>query len=139
MPIGYARPLRVDPARTARPVGRSTVELVARCCDVSPLVATILRVAMTIIPPPDPALRFAALVESSDDAIVSKSVHGIITSWNHGAERLFGYTAAEAVGHSIKMLIPPDRLHEEDMVLERIGRGERMPPFDTVRRRKDGT
>ncbi len=94
---------------------------------------------MTLVPPPDPALRFAALVESSDDAIVSKSLQGIITSWNHGAERLFGYTAAEVVGQSIKILIPPDRLHEEDIVLEQIGRGERVPPFDTVRWRKDGT
>src|SRR5579871_5865627 len=94
---------------------------------------------MTRIPPPDPALRFAALVESSDDAIVSKSLQGIITSWNQGAERLFGYTAAEAVGQSIKILIPPDRLHEEDIVLERIGRGERVSAFDTVRWRKDGT
>src|SRR5579884_3975088 len=94
---------------------------------------------MTLVPPPDPALRFAALVESSDDAIVSKSLQGIITSWNRGAERLFGYTAAEAVGQSITILIPPDRLHEEDIVLGRIGRGERVPPFDTVRWRKDGT
>src|SRR5919199_2264742 len=93
---------------------------------------------MSILPP-DPALRLAAIVESSDDAIVSKDLNGIITSWNQGAERLFGYTADEAIGQSITMLIPPDRLSEEDMVLGRIRRGERVEHFDTVRQRKDGT
>jgi PAS domain S-box-containing protein len=91
------------------------------------------------IPPPDAALRLAAIVESSDDAIVSKDLNGIVTSWNAGAERVFGYTADEAVGQSITILIPPDRLGEETMVLDRIRRGLRVPPFDTVRWRKDGT
>jgi PAS domain S-box-containing protein len=91
------------------------------------------------IRPPDPTLRLAAIVESSDDAIVSKDLDGIITSWNRGAEELFGYTADEAVGQSITILIPPDRLAEEDMVLGHIRRGERVQHFDTVRRRKDGT
>src|SRR3954469_3178482 len=90
-------------------------------------------------PPPDPTLRLAAIVESSDDAIVSKDLDGVITSWNRGAEELFGYTAEEAVGQSITMVIPPDRLAEEDMVLGHIRRGERIEHFDTVRRRKDGT
>ena len=90
--------------------------------------------AIVSLHPPDPALRFAALVESSDDAIVSKSLEGIITSWNGGAERIFGYTSEEAVGRSIRMLIPPDRSFEEDIVLARIARGERVPPFDTVER-----
>jgi PAS domain S-box-containing protein len=94
--------------------------------------------AMTIRPP-DPTLRLAAIVESSDDAIVSKDLDGIITSWNRGAEELFGYTADEAVGQSITVLIPPDRLAEEDMVLGHIRRGERVRHFDTVRRRKDGS
>ncbi len=89
--------------------------------------------------PPDAALRLAAIVESSDDAIVSKDLNGIITSWNAGAEQLFGYTADEAVGRSITMLIPPDRLSEEDLVLSRIRRGLRVEPFDTIRWRKDGT
>jgi PAS domain S-box-containing protein len=88
---------------------------------------------------PDPAQRLAAIVESSDDAIVSKDLTGVITSWNRGAEQLFGYTAAEAIGQSITMLIPPDRLSEEDHVLGRIRRGERVEHFETTRRRKDGT
>jgi len=91
------------------------------------------------IRPPDPTLRLAAIVESSDDAIVSKDLNGIITSWNRGAEELFGYTAAEAIGQSITILIPPDRLAEEDMVLGHIRRGERIEHFDTIRQRKDGT
>jgi PAS domain S-box-containing protein len=90
-------------------------------------------------PPPDAALRLAAIVESSEDAIVSKDLNGIITSWNRGAEQLFGYPAAEAVGQSITLVIPPDRVGEEDAVLARIRRGERVEHFDTVRRRKDGT
>src|SRR3954447_8468264 len=90
-------------------------------------------------PPPDPTLRLAAIVESSDDAIVSKDLNGIITSWNRGATELFGYTAEEAIGQSITIVIPPERLSEEDMVLGRIRRGERIEHFDTVRRRKDGT
>lgn len=88
--------------------------------------------------PPDAALRLAAIVESSDDAIVSKDLNGIITSWNVGAERLFGYSADEAVGRSITMLIPADRIDEEQLVLGRIRRGERVEHFDTIRRRKDG-
>src|SRR3954470_25053995 len=91
------------------------------------------------IRPPDPTLRLAAIVESSDDAIVSKDLNGIITSWNPGAEAWFGYTAGEAVGRSITIVIPPDRLAEEDMVLGRIRRGDRIEHFDTIRRRKDGT
>jgi PAS domain S-box-containing protein len=91
------------------------------------------------IRPPDPTLRLAAIVESSDEAIVSKDLNGIITSWNHGAEALFGYTADEAVGQSITMVIPPDRLAEEDMVLGHIRRGERIEHFETIRQRKDGT
>ena len=83
--------------------------------------------------------RLAAIVESSSDAIISKDLDGIITSWNRGAERLFGYTAQEAAGQSITMLIPPDRLAEEPDILERIRRGEWIEHYETVRRRKDGT
>jgi PAS domain S-box-containing protein len=81
----------------------------------------------------------AAIVESSDDAIVSKNLDGIITSWNRGAERIFGYTAAEAVGQSITILIPADRQSEEREILTRITRGEHIDHFETIRQRKDGT
>jgi PAS domain S-box-containing protein len=83
--------------------------------------------------------RLAAIVESSHDAIVSKDLNGIITSWNAGAERLFGYRADEATGRPITMLIPEDRHDEEPEILARIQRGERVDRYDTVRRRKDGS
>ena len=82
--------------------------------------------------------HLAAIVESSDDAIVSKTLQGIILSWNEGAERLFGYSAGEAIGQPITMLIPPDRRNEEKQILERIIRGERIEHFETVRLSKDG-
>jgi two-component system, chemotaxis family, CheB/CheR fusion protein len=82
--------------------------------------------------------RLAAIIDSSDDAIVSKDLSGIVTTWNHGAERLFGYTASEIIGKSITTLIPPDRHDEERDILNRIRRGERVSPYWTVRRRKDG-
>lgn len=82
--------------------------------------------------------RLAAIVESSHDAIVGKDLDGTIRSWNGGAERVFGYTAAEAVGRSITLVIPPDRLDEERDILERLGRGERIEHFETERVRKDG-
>src|SRR5581483_10311391 len=72
------------------------------------------------------ARRLAAIVESSDDAIVSKDLNGIVTSWNAAAERLFGYTAEEIVGESIRLLIPADRQNEEDHVLASIRRGEKV-------------
>ncbi|MFO0848356.1 MAG: PAS domain S-box protein [Gemmataceae bacterium] len=80
----------------------------------------------------------AAIVASSDDAIVSKSLDGVIRSWNDGAARLFGYTAEEAVGRSITLIIPPDRLAEERAILDRLRRGERVDHFETVRAAKDG-
>src|SRR5262245_6028233 len=80
----------------------------------------------------------ASIVESSDDAIIGKDVNGIITSWNRAAERLFGYSAVEAVGRPIAMLAPPDRLDEMPAILARIRRGELVEHFDTVRRAKDG-
>jgi PAS domain S-box-containing protein len=83
--------------------------------------------------------RLASIVEYSDDAIVSKDLDGIIVTWNRGAERLFGYTAAEVVGKPITMLIPEDRAGEEPSILERLRRGERIEHFETVRRRKDGS
>jgi len=88
----------------------------------------------------DQQLRsLASIVESSDDAIVSKDLDGIVTSWNRGAERVFGYTAEEAVGQSITIVIPEDRRSEEVEILTRIRRGERIDHFETVRRRKHGS
>ena len=80
--------------------------------------------------------RLAAIIESSEDAIISKNLDGVITSWNSGAERLFGYTAAEAIGRPVTMLIPPERIDEEPGILARVRRGERIEHYDTVRRRK---
>jgi PAS domain S-box-containing protein len=81
----------------------------------------------------------AAIVESSDDAIIGKTLEGIITSWNKGAEKLFGYTDSEIIGKPINVLIPPDRQEEEVEILKRLKRGERIDHFETVRVRKDGT
>jgi PAS domain S-box-containing protein len=81
----------------------------------------------------------AAIVESSHDAIVSKSLNGVITSWNKGAERLFGYAAEEAVGQNITLIIPPERRDEERTIVEQLTRGERVDNFETVRMRKDGS
>jgi PAS domain S-box-containing protein len=81
----------------------------------------------------------ASIVDSSDDAIVSKTLEGVITSWNKGAERLFGYTAKEAIGQPISMIIPLDRRDEETRILARLRQGEPIDHFDTVRLRKDGT
>jgi PAS domain S-box-containing protein len=82
--------------------------------------------------------RLAEIVRSSDDAIVGKTLDGVITSWNQGAERLFGYTAVEAVGQPIFLIIPEDRRAEEEDVLSRLRRGERIQHFETIRRTKDG-
>ena len=83
--------------------------------------------------------HLARVIESSDDAIVSKDLNSIITSWNKAAERMFGYTSAEAVGQSIRMIIPDERHAEEDMVLARVRAGQAVTHFETIRRRKDGS
>ena len=83
--------------------------------------------------------HLSAIVESSEDAILSKDLDGIIQTWNKGAERIFGYTAQEAIGQPVLMLIPPDRRNEEPQILSRIRNGERVDHFETVRRRKDGS
>ncbi|HVB85800.1 MAG TPA: PAS domain S-box protein, partial [Candidatus Dormibacteraeota bacterium] len=80
-----------------------------------------------------------AIVDSSDDAIVSKTIEGVITSWNKSAERIFGYSASEAIGQNILMLVPPDRHQEEMGIRQRIARGERINHFETVRMHKSGT
>ncbi len=130
--------------------------------DIKQLLATHEALASCILDDPEagtdkitqsildelPALRLkadkaigllASIVDSSDDAIVSKTLEGVITSWNAGAERLFGYTAKEAIGQHISMIIPRDRLDEETSILARLRQGERIDHFDTVRVRKDGT
>jgi two-component system, LuxR family, sensor kinase FixL len=84
------------------------------------------------------APRLAAVVESSDDAIIAKDLNGVILSWNRAAERLFGYTASEVFGKSITIIFPSDRLEEEASILSQIGRGERVDHYETARRRKDG-
>jgi two-component system cell cycle sensor histidine kinase/response regulator CckA len=85
-----------------------------------------------------PAADLGAIIESSDDAIISKDLNGIILSWNGGAERLYGYTAADALGKPMTMLLPPDRANEEDNILEQLRNGERVSHFETTRVRKDG-
>jgi PAS domain S-box-containing protein len=99
--------------------------------------------SMSSTPEPAPdditVRHLAKVVESSADAIVSKDLNGIIKSWNRAAEMIFGYTAAEAVGRSIRMIIPADRQAEEDMVLARIRAGQTVPHFETLRQRKDGS
>jgi PAS domain S-box-containing protein len=87
----------------------------------------------------DAAQQLAAIVESSSDAIISKNLDGMITTWNRGAERLFGYAAEDVIGRPITILIPPDRLSEEPEILARIRRGERVDHYETIRQRKDGS
>src|SRR4051812_19055578 len=82
--------------------------------------------------------RLSAIVENSDDAIISKTLDGIVQTWNHGAERLFGYSAGEMLGQPINRIIPADRQDEEIRILERLRAGEHVEHFETVRRRKDG-
>ena len=82
--------------------------------------------------------RLAAIVEHSEDAIISKNLNGAITSWNSGAERIFGYSASEAVGQSIRMIVPPALLAEEDSILRRVGSGQSVTHYETTRIRKDG-
>ena len=84
------------------------------------------------------AARLAAIVSSSDDAIVSKTLRGVVTSWNAGAARMFGYAPEEMIGQSIKRIIPPELQDEEDDILAKLRRGERVEHFDTVRLAKDG-
>jgi PAS domain S-box-containing protein len=85
------------------------------------------------------AHHYRAIIESSDDAILSKDLDGVILSWNRGAERLFGFTSEEAVGKPVTIVIPLDRRDEEPKILEKIHRGERIEHFETVRQRKDGS
>ena len=113
-------------------------------CTIAPAVEICNRMIMSPASGPlddgeTAAARLAAIVSSSDDAIVSKTLDGVITSWNAAAERMFGFTASEAVGRHITLIIPKDRHAEEEHVLARLRRGERIEHFETVRMRKDGT
>ena len=110
----------------------------ARKC-VTELLAGILLGGRSMSRPPASSHYLAAIVESSDDAILSKDLNGFITSWNKGAEQLFGYTAEETLGKPITILIPHDRLDEEVEISERIKRGVRTEHFETVRQRQDGS
>jgi len=85
------------------------------------------------------AKHYEAIIQFSEDAIISKSLDGIVTSWNPGAEAMFGYSADEMIGKSMQILFPRDRQHEEDAILERLQQGEKVESFETVRLRKDGT
>ena len=86
----------------------------------------------------DASQRLAAIVESSDDAIIGKNLNGIVTSWNPCAERMFGYTAEEMIGQSVRKIIPQDVFADEDRIMSAVARGERTEHFETVRKRKDG-
>ena len=114
--------LKDRPARLASAVTRALVETQARAERRAAEMAQA---------------RLAAIVTSSDDAIIGKTLDGIITSWNAGAERVFGYTPAEAVGQPMLMLFPPDRVDEEPHMLARVARGQSVRHFETVRVRKD--
>src|SRR5207249_6780363 len=83
--------------------------------------------------------RLAAIVESSDDAIYSTDLNWIVSSWNRAAERIFGYLAAEAIGQSLTIIVPPERRNEEQVVISRIRSGKAVEHYDTVRMRKNGT
>jgi PAS domain S-box-containing protein len=87
----------------------------------------------------DAADLLAAIVNSSDDAIIGKTIDGVITTWNPAAERMYGYTAKEIIGQPITVLCPPDRVAEIQEILHKIGNGEHVPYHETVRQRKDGT
>src|SRR5262249_38380358 len=86
----------------------------------------------------DEALRLSALVQSANDAIIGKTTNGIVQTWNSGAERLYGYSAAEMIGRHTTVILPPNRRDEERQILEQTGRGERVEHFDTIRMCKDG-
>ena len=120
-------------------IGRRTMLLNARRLDQEEGAQQMILLAIEDVTTDIAGTALAAIVNSSSDAIIGKSISGLITSWNHGAEELFGYTAQEAIGQPITMLIPPERLQEESEIVERLKRGERMDDFETVRVRKDGS
>ncbi len=122
-------------------LGRRTIRLTAHRLDESPSDLILLTFRDITEQKLDEKARahLATIVESSDDAIISKDLNGIVITWNRGAEQLFGYTAQEMIGHSITKLIPTDRHDEELDILDRIRQGKTIDPYETVRCRKDGT
>jgi PAS domain S-box-containing protein len=131
-----------DPAVVSRQVAEADAHGYVAKAD---LVRDLLRVVEGVVAARTERLEsvqannlLAAIVDSSDDAIISKGLDGVITSWNRSAERLFGYTREEAIGQHITLIVPRDRRNEEKTILERLRRGQRVDHFETVRRRKDG-
>ena len=114
--------MSLDPPKPAAPEGLTPEEWVARL--KSPELSPYW---------------LAAIIESADDAVITKTLEGVITSWNRGAQRIFGYTSEEVVGRPVTVLIPDDHLDEEPTILSRIRAGERVEHYETVRRRKDGS
>ncbi len=133
----------VDAVRRCRSGRRIPVALsVVPLCDEAGTPRGTLRIARDAsgrVQADRAARRLAAIVASSDDAIISKDLNGIVMSWNDGAQRIFGYTAEEMIGESIRKLIPADRQSEEDEVLSRLRRGLKVDHFETVRQHKNGT
>ena len=122
---------------TRRPLQDSRLGDMGTLVTVHPL-RQALATAQDFGPRTQPINVYESLVESTDDAIVTKTLGGIVLSWNPGAQRIFGYSAAEMIGEPITKLIPVDRLHEEEMILQRIASGERVEHFETVRVHRDG-
>ncbi|MGC2744926.1 MAG: PAS domain S-box protein [Candidatus Angelobacter sp.] len=121
---------RIDVSLTVSPIKDETGKIVG----AAKIVRDITRQKKL----EEAALRLAAIVESSDDAIASKDLNGIITSWNRSAEKLFGYTAEEIVGKSVTTIIPPELHQDENMILSKIRRGEKIDHFETIRLHKNG-
>ena len=107
-------------------------------CKLLPIIEKVVDEEAAFERGEQPIDLLAAIVDSSDDAIISKSLDGVITSWNKSAERIFGYTADEAIGKDITLIVPPERRNEEAEILERLRRGERINRLQTVRTAKDG-
>jgi PAS domain S-box-containing protein len=115
------------------------VRVAERTAELENEVAHRSRIAAELRLAQEATAHRAAIVDSSDDAIVSKTLDGVVTTWNRGAERIFGYAASEMIGKSITRIIPDDHMAEEKEILSRIIRGERVDHFETIRRRKDGS
>jgi PAS domain S-box-containing protein len=123
---------------TERPIDDSAAPIFDESGDVYGVVL-VFRDATSQREAQEALQKLAAIVQFSDDAMISKTIDGTITSWNAGAERLFGFTAGEAIGQPIDLIVPGDRREEEAGIMRRLTAGERVDHFDTVRRRKDGS